>query len=447
MMGHADTADTVPKACEDEVRLRGALPLIESGQLADSYDTLHGIRFITLMLQTIPQGLTDDERLHYSLYLFDAFILGNLHELSDRAAKALAQGRIAAAVDALAWMERLLRLMHDASGLVTPLGAGTSVVEETSAALAFRQGFERLCRSLQDHFVAQEAPPDDESSTLQAQLFHQSKNIILQVRESLFNERRAPPQGVDPSLAEAHLRCVAAAALGIRLNSDTYINQFCLLHQLPELLTPLVLRSFDTIERRMGNGASAARSARLAGDLLFLITASLWPLIELLQPRAYYAFRENLGATSGSSSAAIRGKLLTSAYVRLAKAFVDHEAGAADEQDAGLAGQIARIRRLIYRWRGLHMALPRNVLGSNGTKSLMGSPDALKAVETMADSFSKRDPLTTRFGSVSDQDFPQGSAAAALDVWLLTTTGTAAQQRFRQVQERTGPWRKTQKAP
>ena len=172
---------------------------------------------------------------------------------------------------------------------------------------------------LQDHYSARGGPGDDENTALEEELFHRSKNILLQVRETLLNERRPLPQGVDPLLAVAHLQCVEAASLGIRLNSETYINQFCLLHQLPELLTPLVLQGFEAIENRMGDAGAAGRSARSAGDLLFLITSSLWPLIELLQPNAYYPFRENLGATSGSSSAAIRGKLLTSAYVRPAR--------------------------------------------------------------------------------------------------------------------------------
>jgi hypothetical protein len=88
------------------------------------------------------------------------------------------------------------------------------------------------------------------------------------------------------------------------------------------------------------------------------------------------------------------------------------------------------------------MALPRNVLGSDGTKSLMGSPDALKAVRSMADAFAGRDPLTARLGRVAEFEFEPAGATARLDSVLLSETGRVARDRFREVQERLGTWAK-----
>ncbi len=93
--------DSALKGCAKELRHRDALPMIETGQMADSYDTLHGVRFITLILQTTPAALPTEIRLHYSLYLFDAFIIQNLQELIQRATQALIEGQVALALDHL----------------------------------------------------------------------------------------------------------------------------------------------------------------------------------------------------------------------------------------------------------------------------------------------------------------------------------------------------------
>ena len=91
------------------------------------------------------------------------------------------------------------------------------------------------------------------------------------------------------------------------------------------------------------------------------------------------------------------------------------------------------------------MALPRNVLGSDGTKSLSGSPDALKAVRSMAQAFASKDPLAATLGRVAEFSFEPAGATARLDAALLSETGRVARDRFWQVQERLGPWAKNKK--
>jgi hypothetical protein len=445
-MSH-DLAAAIDVRCQEEERRRAALPYIENGQIADSYDTLHGVRFISLILDTMPPSLSDETRLCYVLYLHDLFLLQTLKALVERATQALSIDAVDAAADHLNWACRLLQLKHDSDGVVV------SPISETTkepAARALVEAFDTLSAALFDRLQThsgEKSPVLGLASDADARLFHLSKTMILQMKETILINR-APPAVLDVTIVDAHRRCVAAASQGLDLQGDTYLNQFCLLHQLPELLTPLVLRSFDIIETALdARDLSAALSAaRLGGDVIRLIISSLWPLIELLYPAQYYAFRANLGATSGSSSAAIRGKLLTAAYIRLANATVAWTAQTAETQiGTALTLELTRIRSLIYRWRGLHMALPRNVLGSDGTKSLMGSPDALKAAEAMAETFHNKDPLSSLFGSTHDRSFAASSATAVLDRWLLSTTGKVAQQRFRQVQERTGAWRRMPK--
>jgi hypothetical protein len=108
--------------------------------------------------------------------------------------------------------------------------------------------------------------------------------------------------------------------------------------------------------------------------------------------------------------------------------------------------QIGRNRELLYRWRALHAALPRNVLGSGGTKSLMGSSDALKAVRSMVESFVAKDPLTAIFGRIADHELDPAGGAARLDAVLLAETGRVARDTFWQVQDRVGTWARVRKA-
>jgi hypothetical protein len=446
------TPDGILDACRTEVRLRDELPRVETGQMADSYDTLHGVRFINLIVLTTPADMPFEPRLYYHLYLFDAFIVQSLQELIQRASEAITRGALAIGLEHLDWIDRLLRLMHDANGLIPSVAMEQGRIGESPSTARIMPMIDALCDAIRGQLIPSPAlasRPENAEEALRAKLFHQAKTMILQLRETLLLNRRQRPPEIDPRLEAAHLQCVAAAAAGLRLEKQTYINQFCLLHQLPELLTPLVLDSFLRTEQALNTDdqTAAIGPARMAGDLMFLITLTLWPLIDRLDPAAYYAFRENLGATSGSSSAAIRGKLLTTAYTRLARAFIDHETRVGHRTgESDLFREVARIRTLIYRWRGLHMALPRNVLGSNGTKSLMGSPDALKAADAMAVSFAAKDPLSARLSVVSDMVFPADSPTAKLDAWLLQVTGEAAQARFRQVQERTGAWTRVQRA-
>ena len=442
---------TTDASIDDRRRLeqarRAALPYIGNGQMADSYDTLHGVRFVSLILETIPPALPVGRHLHYTLYLHDLFLLQSVTQLMQRATAALADNALHTAADQLAWACRLLQYKHNNDGLF-PLPAGKAtdrpangdlllVLDTLSIALL------RLLNSGTENTVL--GPKHDP----RAQLIHLTKILILQVKETALILREAPSE-IPKEVVAAHRRCIAAASEGLEVVGDTYLNQFCLVHQIPELLAPLTLRCFDAIQAALQRGdlPAAICAGRIGGDVLHITVSSLWPLIELLYPTHYYAFRENLGSTSGSSSAAIRGKLLTAAYVRLATAVSDWQVEGAQGVEAGqVLEQINRIRALIYRWRGLHMALPRNVLGSNGTKSLMGSPDALKAVETMAESFQLKDPLSRLLGPSIDATFAADSATAELDRLLLAATGAAAQQRFQAIQERTGAWRRVRGTP
>lgn len=431
-------------ACRDELHLRDGLAKSEAGQIADSYDTLHSVRLVTLILDSIPATLPDASRARYLFFIIARLCDANLAELCDWARRDLHEARTGQAANTLQWIERLLRLKHDIA-LFRPFAPAVPHGGAWPRASAFPSALDALSEALFTYFGQMGFPAiasEDAIMSAEAMLFHRAKNIILLAKEDGLGQL---PEDIAPDIVAAHLDCVAATAAGLAMSRSSHMGQFCLLHQLPELIVPTILKLWSSIEADLdaADPHGALEHARFAGDLLSIMVLSIEPLAEILYPSEYFKFRSNLGATSGSSSAAIRGKLLTGAYVRLAERAAAASLNGTGRAHERLMAQLVRNRELLYKWRALHVALPRNVLGSEGTRSLVGSPDALKAVRTMADAFAGKDPLTAIFGPVADAGFAPIEAVERLDAALLSETGRVARDQFWQVQERVGTWAKT----
>jgi hypothetical protein len=203
------------------------------------------------------------------------------------------------------------------------------------------------------------------------------------------------------------------------------------------------------------------------------IMASVPPMVDSLSTADYHQIRENLGLTSGSHSVTLRYHLFTNLYEELWEALGAHLTGrapgeaepdavihAVEASDAVAArdgqaqllqlivGQCLALRAFVLQWRDQHLHLPRNNLGGSYTRSLTGSPDAVKAVERMRDTARHRDPLqplAQARGVDGEADPERGGrlasylhSEASLDSAILEATGRATQQRFRDVQERLG---------
>ena len=113
-----------------------------------------------------------------------------------------------------------------------------------------------------------------------------------------------------------------------------------------------------------------------------------------------------------------------------------------------LVNSCLKLRSYIFQWREEHLHMPRNNLGGEFTRSLTGSPDAVKAVKHMQNSARSRDPMLP-FARARELVGEQSAAAsepladylessASLDSQLLAMTGRITQRRFKNVQERLG---------
>ena len=253
------------------------------------------------------------------------------------------------------------------------------------------------------------------------------------------------------------------------LTGDTYFTQFRGLHQIPETLG-------EDVNDRMEKAIRALRGDHLReavdeltciNSLVDAIAAAVPPMADNLATSDYHLIRENLGLTSGSHSVGLRFHMFTHLYEELAQeltncalrigpgaspeeAFRNVAEARGEDDRAWLLDLIGvhclKFRAFIHEWRDEHLHLPRNNLGGEFTKSLTGSPDAVRAVKQMRDSAWTKDPMTplVRARRLPQERMGGGplsaylDSAASLDTRILSITGRVTQNRFVQVQERLG---------
>jgi hypothetical protein len=241
----------------------------------------------------------------------------------------------------------------------------------------------------------------------------------------------------------AYVDFVATEALrdaveGLRLAGDTYFTQFRGLHQIPEILADHVNDRIEQAIRsvRANDHADAAAQLDAANALMQVVVTCVPAMVDNLTTSDYHRIRENLGVTSGAHSAALHYHLFHDLYLQLATEIVK-------APDGALTERALQLRALIDCWRMLHMHLPRNNVGGVATKSLAGSPDAVDAVRGMRRSAAAADPLRELAGR-TNADARESTlrsylqSEASLDARLLAVTGDTTQNRFTDVQHRSG---------
>ena len=259
------------------------------------------------------------------------------------------------------------------------------------------------------------------------------------------------------------------------LTGDTYFTQFRGLHQIPEILGEEVNDRLEQAIRALRDGRlhEAAEQLGCVNTLFESILASLPSIVDNLATSDYHDIRENLGLTSGSHSVCLRFHMFTHLYSQLWEELSarlrgwlvpenetpDIEAVVREidrqrsgNQDAWLARLVCteclKLRVFIFQWRDEHLNLPRNNLGGDFTKSLTGSPDAVRAVRHMRDAARTSDPMLplarARALTSPGHDSRPGEltryleSESSLDTEILVTTGKVTQKRFQDVQERLG---------
>jgi tryptophan 2,3-dioxygenase len=427
------------------------------GVIAEDYHALQGLDDVTAARDGAPVVPATPDAVLVAVLQCVEIAEFNLSDLLSRAADSLSAGGVSGALTKLLWVRGFHRVLIRLSLAAVRLTADRDSHEEprwrTEATPAYQELRPALEAFDQALLAAEGDGRVDAAAVFARETFVAPQFTVLHCARTANNDARSwsanldaaadPRPGVqrDELLRSATLRHAVHCP---SLVGDTYFMQFRALHQIPELLALEINDRIEAAVRRLRGGNPSAALELLEPAVLLLdpIEACLPPIVDNLSTRDYHEIRENLGLTSGSHSVSLRFQLFTELYEQLAEAIAHR----------GIDGAVgARLRRLvvalhtfIFAWRDMHLHLPRNNLGGGHTRSLTGSPDALRTVRKMRDNAATTDPVARRLPAVHPHLSSDGPLAAyfddpaSADSWLLEATGRATQASFHDVQERSG---------
>lgn len=348
------------------------------GAIAASYNELQGIKLVDEIFESVPGALCPAARHELiSLYASD-LILYSCVDILERSAKQL--GAHAPSYFSIAqstvWLVSLLSLAERLHLPYSPFHYASPQEAPSRSLMEFLDKFEAF-----DQLLAARIRQSTEQFKLSI-----SGGAITDVVSILSNNIKLLPilvrrvaQRPASSFYIPDLNAAYQAQFGYRLRGDTYFSQFRVLHQVPELLAREALRNIDEILAEQTQGVESMLALlsqlRTIGD-------SVLPPSGCLSPSEYHRIRRYLGQTSGSDSDTLRRKLFGSSLRRF-------EMFAEEKPVETSMSILNAYRSCADRWRSLHLALPRNVLGAK-TRSLIGSSDAIAAVLRMHQGAAKK---------------------------------------------------------
>ncbi|MGH3831199.1 MAG: hypothetical protein ACRDRS_12255 [Pseudonocardiaceae bacterium] len=249
-----------------------------------------------------------------------------------------------------------------------------------------------------------------------------------------------------------------------QLRHECFYGQFVALHQIPEILCAEVCDHIEAAIRSLRAGCStiAVEHFQIVRALLDVVVLCQRVMVECLSTKDYHEFRENLGPASGMHSLTVRQHMFRDLFECLWKdvrEWVTAETVSAREameqlssarhQDAemwlafNLLNEAFMVHQLYQEWRHEHLHMPRNCLGSGGTKSMIGVRDGLTTVTKMRDTANSQPALVDLYKSrdVSLATHAEAALTAhhldpeSLDSTIKSLVGEATREYFPQVQE------------
>nr|WP_257002935.1 hypothetical protein [Streptomyces sp. Alain-F2R5] len=243
-------------------------------------------------------------------------------------------------------------------------------------------------------------------------------------------------------------------------------GEFVALHQVPEILCAEANDHLEVAVRaiRAKELSRAAQHLMACRELLDPVVEAQRVMAEHLATGEYHGFRTNLGPASGTHSLAIKQHMFRDLFKHmwndleawlcslgessLEETLRDIDARRHDDPEAWqrhtLVDQAFKLHSAHQQWRHEHLHMPRNCLGSGGTKSMIGIPDGPQAVYKMRDAANaqhslatihraRRTPLTN---AVPDSPLAKLiTDPSSLDSELMRVVGEATREYFPQVQE------------
>lgn len=426
-------------------RLR-SLPRNGVGAIADTYRTLHGILFLEEMRRAylmVDHDGAEHQELGKTFTLCSDLLTCNVIRLIE-ATLARLRATDTPSPNRFSGPTLWIRYLLDLSGEIERAARTVDrqlippATKEVPLIHQLRSTYLELCAESESRFGEfdiRSAVLNHYTESESAVFLHNFKILSASIRSH--SEFRSRGDAFDDDYFTHLWQCVDSMAS----DGSTYLDQFRLLHQVPELLAMVAADHVEQAARRIdeGDSVAAAASLHLASIIMVPIRYCLKPLVELMYPSEYFKFRRNLGGTSGSQSQSLGAHLLRRSYRTLGASYARWRAehGRLDPSPAerAWASAFSAFRTQVYTWRQQHLLLPRNVLGMGAT-SLTGSRNAPEVVRHMTERFEQSDP------AVED-----GSPFGAQDEWLpltpierriLELTGDLTREVFVDIEERGG---------
>jgi hypothetical protein len=393
------------------------------GPIAESYDQLHRIDLLTEAIGR--RGVPQASYLAATCAILQAseVCLMNIARLADRTRHHLLRDDTRTASINVQWMGGFHRLMRELGGSMFAIRSifgpdpcdqqSRTSISETAGYRTFVGSLENLEDCLKSEVLSRRGP--EVRTTLATQhlddeLFRLLHGLRISYHDATKWESDlsdiALPVDVDleellssPMLAEA----VAAT----ELNPGTFHGEFVALHQIPEILCAEVNDHLEAAVRTLRNNELSRTVEHLSTcrALLVAVLDAQRVMAELLATCEYHEFRENLGAASGIHSLAIKQHMFGDLFkhfwagietwlgslgaLSLEDSVRELDEHRHDDTDSWLRHSVLdesfRLHSAHQNWRHEHLHMPRNCLGSGGTKSMIGIPDGPRAVHKMRD--------------------------------------------------------------
>lgn len=454
----------------------------ELGPVAESYDQLHRIDLLDQARTANGVARASRDSVVRAVFQAAQVCLFNLARLAARTQVAVVSEDFTGASRSVQWsvgFHRLLRrlgtAMFDARSM---LGTGASAGAPTisiSASAGYRNylaGLEELEESFRTSVLMRE--PDTVRLTIATKSIDDSRYRVLHgIRLASHDATKWESDLTAIPVSSAHeadqflsTDLLARAVAETELNAEVMHGEFVALHQIPEILCAEANDHLEAAVRaiRVSALSQAVQHLSVCRTLLEPMVEAQRVMAELLATAEYHEFRENLGPASGIHSLAIKQHMFRDlfkhfwndleAWLRSTEASTLEEAVRAvearlhDDSQTWLRHSVIdeafRLHSAHQQWRHEHLHMPRNCLGSGGTKSMIGVPDGRQTVYKMRDAANAQRSLRAIHmareisldNSVPDSPLVKlVSDPESVDSQIMRMVGEATREYFPQVQE------------
>lgn len=454
----------------------------ELGPVAESYDELHRIDLLgeARAARAVPEGTYDST----VCAVFQASEVGllNLARLAGRTQECVLADDIPTASRYVQWavgFHRLLRRLGTVMFDVRSVFGSNACAATTTLSISESAGYAAYVdalRGLEDAAKGSllAAAPETTRSTIATKSIDDSLYRLLHgIRIGCHDATKwesdltAVPIGVSRGTDELiSAETLARAVAATELNSGTLHGEFVALHQIPEILCAEANDHLEVAIRaiRASELSRAAQHLAACRRLLDPVVEAQRVMAEHLATGEYHGFRTNLGPASGTHSLAIKQHMFRDLFKHmwndleawlgslgassLEETVRDIDARRHDDPAAWLrytvVDQAFQLHSAHQQWRHEHLHMPRNCLGSGGTKSMIGIPDGPQAVYKMRDAANAQHSLsaihkarrTSLANAVPDSPLAKLiTDPSSLDSELMRVVGEATREYFPQVQE------------